>query len=63
MTSTESSFEISNTRRPISQFRSDESQLGHDLFEYLKNYAAKTRSRSLWCFGIGFILGWKLKPW
>jgi len=18
---------------------------------------------ALWCFGIGFVLGWKLKPW
>ena len=20
-------------------------------------------SAALWCFGIGFVLGWKLKPW
>ena len=35
-----------------------------DLFEYLREY---TRERpevvALTCFGIGFILGWKLKPW
>lgn len=35
-----------------------------DLLEYFKEY---TRERpevvALWCFGIGFVLGWKLKPW
>jgi len=35
-----------------------------DLYEYLRAY---TRERpevvALTCFGIGFILGWKLKPW
>jgi hypothetical protein len=23
----------------------------------------KPEVAALWCFGIGFILGWKLKPW
>jgi hypothetical protein len=35
-----------------------------DLLIYLREY---TRERpevvALTCFGIGFILGWKLKPW
>lgn len=35
-----------------------------DLMEYLRTY---TRERpevvALTCLGIGFILGWKLKPW
>ncbi len=35
-----------------------------DLVEYLRQY---TRERphvvALYCFGIGFVLGWKLKPW
>jgi len=35
-----------------------------DVVEYLQQY---TRERpavvALWCFGIGFVLGWKLKPW
>lgn len=35
-----------------------------DLLCYAKTYA-KERPEvcALWCFGIGFILGWKLKPW
>jgi len=35
-----------------------------DLVEYFQQY---TRERpevvALWCLGIGFVLGWKLKPW
>lgn len=35
-----------------------------DLWEYAKAYARqKPEVCALWCFGIGFILGWKLKPW
>jgi len=35
-----------------------------DLVEYIRQY---TRERpevvALWCLGIGFVLGWKLKMW
>ena len=35
-----------------------------DLIEYAKNYAReKPEVAALWCLGIGFVLGWKLKPW
>ena len=35
-----------------------------DLIEYLKDYAReRPEIAAMWCFGIGFILGWKLKPW
>jgi len=35
-----------------------------DMVEYLKEYAReKPEVAALWCLGIGFILGWKLKPW
>lgn len=36
----------------------------HDLTHFLKKYAQENpESAALWCLGIGFILGWKLKPW
>lgn len=39
-------------------------QPSQDLVEYLKAYArAKPDVAALWCFGIGFVIGWKLKPW
>ena len=35
-----------------------------ELMEYFRQY---TRERpdvvALWCLGIGFVLGWKVKPW
>lgn len=35
-----------------------------DFVEYLREYAReKPDVVALWCFGIGFVLGWKLKPW
>lgn len=35
-----------------------------DVVEYFQEYAReRPEVVALWCFGIGFILGWKLKPW
>ncbi len=35
-----------------------------DLVEYFGQYAReKPTVVALWCLGIGFVLGWKLKPW
>ena len=37
---------------------------GDDILEYLATYARQNPgTAALWCFGIGFIIGWKLKPW
>jgi hypothetical protein len=42
----------------------DEIELGRDMLDYLREYAReKPEVAALWCLGIGFILGWKLKPW
>lgn len=42
----------------------EEIQPAQDLIEYLKAYArARPEVAALWCFGIGFVVGWKLKPW
>jgi len=43
---------------------SDELEVARDVVDYLKEYAReKPEVAALWCLGIGFILGWKLKPW
>jgi hypothetical protein len=35
-----------------------------DILAYLRDFAReKPDVAALWCFGIGFVLGWKLKPW
>lgn len=44
--------------------RCESLQPGEDLLEYARAYAReKPEVVALWCFGIGFVLGWKLKPW
>jgi hypothetical protein len=36
----------------------------HELLDSFKQYAhEKPVSAALWGLGIGFVLGWKLKPW
>lgn len=35
-----------------------------DIVEYLREFARERPDvAAMWCFGIGFFLGWKLKPW
>ncbi len=35
-----------------------------ELIDHLKSYARERPDvAALWCLGIGFVLGWKLKPW
>jgi hypothetical protein len=36
----------------------------HSMVDCIEDYArAKPLPFALWSFGIGFALGWKLKPW
>jgi hypothetical protein len=42
----------------------DAKKLTHDLVDYLKEYAKENPgTAALWCLGVGFVLGWKMKPW
>lgn len=35
-----------------------------DFVAYVSEYARRRPDQAaLWCFGVGFIVGWKLKPW
>lgn len=39
-------------------------QVGADVICYLTDYAKENPGyAALWCLGVGFVLGWKLKPW
>jgi hypothetical protein len=39
-------------------------EMTHDLTEYLTRYARQNPgTAALTCMAIGFVLGWKLKPW
>jgi hypothetical protein len=42
----------------------DAMQPYNELYHQLREYAREhPESVALWCFGIGFVLGWRLKPW
>ncbi|MDX1963673.1 MAG: hypothetical protein SFX18_11000 [Pirellulales bacterium] len=39
-------------------------KMTEDLLQYMHDYAKENPgTAALWCLGVGFILGWKLKPW
>jgi hypothetical protein len=39
-------------------------EITHDVVDYLSDYAkANPGYTALFCVGVGFVLGWKLKPW
>jgi hypothetical protein len=53
-----------NVRNVPPRNTSDAMRPADDIVSYLKTYAReKPDVAALWCFGIGFVLGWKLKPW
>ena len=34
------------------------------VVDHLKQYVRQNPANAaLWCFGVGFVLGWRLKPW
>jgi hypothetical protein len=54
-------------REPSTRSRNEECEEINpieDLMAYCREYAReKPEVVALWCLGIGFMLGWKLKPW
>ena len=39
-------------------------QPAEGAMNYLREYAKENpEATALWCLGIGFVLGWRLKPW
>lgn len=53
-----------NSRKTAEALETDPAELGKDLVEYMREYARENpETAALWCFGVGFLLGWKLKMW
>ncbi len=64
MASTQTASKTSELRKRAEIRDHEPTEIGHDLIEYISDYARENpETAALWCFGIGFILGWKLKPW
>lgn len=57
------------TRKSVQRLQDDlrdiePAEMGRDAVQYLREYARENpEAAALWCFGIGFVLGWKLKIW
>jgi hypothetical protein len=64
MANTQTANKIQSTLQSSKLSETDPAELGRDLVEYLREYARENpEAAALWCFGIGFVLGWKLKLW
>jgi hypothetical protein len=57
------------TQRPIaagsgSSRNAEPKRPYQDLIDYCQEYTRQhPEVIALWCLGIGFVLGWRLKPW
>ncbi|WP_437186930.1 hypothetical protein SH668x_000301 [Planctomicrobium sp. SH668] len=59
-----SSVSDRNVQRAAGTAAQGQVNIVDDTLCYLKEYAReKPEVAALWCFGIGFIVGWKMKPW
>jgi len=64
MANTRTATKATNSRKTQEKPLRDEAEIARDVVDYLKEYAReKPEIVALWCLGIGFILGWKLKLW
>ncbi|MDZ4780299.1 MAG: hypothetical protein SGJ19_08610 [Planctomycetia bacterium] len=63
-TSATKSQSLENARREANAPRVQAVDVKEDLVEYMSCYAKQNPAHAaLVCLGVGFILGWKLKPW
>jgi len=56
----------SNSRHKAGEelMETDPVEIGRDVVEHLREYVRENpETAALWCLGIGFVLGWKLKIW
>ena len=64
MANTQTASKPSNSRQHAQAMETDPAELGRDFVQYLREYARENpETAAVWCFGVGFLLGWKLKIW
>jgi hypothetical protein len=64
MADAQTANERSNIRQRAEIREREPAEIRRDVAEYVREYARENPGTvALWCFGVGFILGWKLKPW
>jgi len=61
---TDVGYERESRTRTLAKEKEDDMKIVDDLIAYFREYSRqRPQTVALVCFGIGFILGWKLKPW
>jgi len=66
MANTQTPSKSSNSRQQsaATMEENDPIEIGRDMVEYVREYVRENpETAALYCLGIGFILGWKLKIW
>jgi ElaB/YqjD/DUF883 family membrane-anchored ribosome-binding protein len=66
MADTHAPTKSSNSRHQAAAImeENDPIEMGRDMVEYVREYVRENpETAALWCLGIGFVLGWKLKIW
>jgi hypothetical protein len=53
-----------NLKNSMDTATSKTGEVAQDVMQYVRDFVReKPETAALWCLGIGFVLGWKLKPW
>jgi len=66
MANTQTPSKSSNSRQQgaATMEENDPIEMGRDMVEYVREYVRENpETAALYCLGIAFILGWKLKIW
>jgi hypothetical protein len=64
MANTQTVDQMPKSREAARLHETEPAELGRDFLHYLREYARENpETAALWCFGLGFVLGWKLKLW
>ncbi len=53
-----------NQHRGLEKAKAEGGEMAEEAIQYVRDYVrTNPETAALWCLGIGFVLGWKLKPW
>ncbi len=64
MATTKSNRNSARHAAPAQEQLENAKEITSDIVEYLTDYARENPGyAALACLGVGFVLGWKLKPW
>lgn len=59
-----SATEAGGSRQSLRPSASQSLKPTQDVVDYVREYARqKPDVAALWCFGLGIVVGWKIKPW